>query len=71
MRSEWAEGYIWNKSYRRSLFHLSSSLAFILSLSFLLRTAPHYLNALNRHVRTMSDIIPLSAKLFFYNLEKQ
>ena len=28
--------------------HLSSSLAFIFSRSFLLRTAPHYLNAWNR-----------------------
>ena len=31
----------------RSLSHLSSSLAFIFSRSFLLRTAPHYLNAWN------------------------
>ena len=45
-RSEWAEES--NKSYRRSLSHLSSSLAFIFSRSFLLRTAPHYLNAWNR-----------------------
>ena len=33
---------------RCSLSHLSSSLAFIFSRSFLLRTAPHYLNAWNR-----------------------
>ena len=32
----------------RSLAHLSPSLAFIFSPSFLLRTAPHYLNAWNR-----------------------
>ena len=32
----------------RSLSHLSSSLAFIFWRSFLLRTAPHYLNAWNR-----------------------
>ena len=31
-----------------SLSHLSSSLAFIFTRSFLLRTAPHYLNAWNR-----------------------
>ena len=48
MRSEWAEES--NKSYRRSLSHLSSSLPFIFSRSFLLRTAPHYLNAWNRLV---------------------
>ena len=48
MQSEWAEESIKNKSYRRSLSHLSSSLAFIFSRSFLLRTAPHYLNAWNR-----------------------
>ena len=33
---------------RCSLPHLSPSLAFIFSRSFLLRTAPHYLNAWNR-----------------------
>ena len=32
----------------RSLSHLSPSLAFIFSRSFLRRTAPHYLNAWNR-----------------------
>ena len=47
VRSEWAEETIENKSYRRSLSHLSSSLAFIFSRS-LLRTTPHYLNACNR-----------------------
>ena len=31
-----------------SLSHLAPSLAFIFSRSFLLRTAPHYLNAWNR-----------------------
>ena len=33
---------------RGGLTHLSSSLAFIFSRSFLLRTTPHYLNAWNR-----------------------
>ena len=33
---------------REVLSHLSRSLAFIFSRSFLLRTAPHYLNAWNR-----------------------
>ena len=37
-----------NKSNRRSLSHLSSSLAFTFSRSLLLCTAPHYLNAWNR-----------------------
>ena len=36
----------------RSLSHLSPSLAFIFSRSFLRRTAPHYLNAWNRLVIT-------------------
>ena len=36
----------------REVSHLSSSLAFIFSRSFLLRTAPHYLNAWNRLLKT-------------------
>ena len=48
MQSDWAKESIENKSNRRSLSHLSSSLAFIFSHSFLLRTAPHYLNAWDR-----------------------
>ena len=43
---------------RCSLFHLFSSLAFIFSRSFLLRTAPHYLNAWNR-LLIFSVICPL------------
>ena len=40
--------YDTHHNINRSLSHLSPSLAFIFSRSFLLRTAPHYLNAWNR-----------------------
>ena len=41
--------------------HLSPSLAFIFSRSFLLRTAPHYLNAWNRLVlRALSWLASLA-----------
>ena len=42
MKSRWGLG----REVREP--HLSASLAFIFSRSFLLRTAPHYLNAWNR-----------------------
>ena len=46
----------------RSLSHLSPSLAFLFSRSFLLGTAPHYLNAWNRLSRRWSPSTPLGGQ---------
>ena len=43
-----SKGGLGREVRERSLSHLSPSLAFIFSRSFLLRTAPYYLNAWNR-----------------------
>ena len=51
-----------------SLSHLSPSLAFIFSLSFLLRTAPHYLNAWNRLVGTGQRVMEAFSCCFFFLL---
>ena len=45
----WVSGWVYlRQMLQASLSHLSPSLDFILSRFFLLRTAPHYLNAWNR-----------------------
>ena len=54
-----SKGGLGREVRERSLSHLSPSLAFIFSRSFLLGTAPHYLNAWNRLSRRWSPSTPL------------
>ena len=57
-----SKGGLGREVRERSLSHLSPSLALIFSRSFLLRTAPHYLDAWNRLSRRWSPSTPLGGQ---------